>query len=202
MSTAGDERRELFIFPDGTQVEVIVFQPASSARRAPRRPQPALPDASAPERRPLPDCAVPPPPKEASQAEEPPHARETLHAQRSRGTDRATPATPAGAPAPAGSRVDVAPSACPVCGGEFVYPVEWERNSEGTWNLCLRCPECETRRRIILGRRGVEALNRTLYESIRALAEEAAAVSRRNFEEQAARLVKALSRDLILPMDF
>jgi hypothetical protein len=106
------------------------------------------------------------------------------------------------APPAEGAPVSHAPSACAVCGGAFVYPVDWARNRDGDWNVRLRCPECEAQRLIVLGREGVEDLNRTLYLRAQAMAREADQLSRRNFEEEAAKLVWALSLDLILPMDF
>lgn len=101
-----------------------------------------------------------------------------------------------------GARLTAAPSVCSRCAGEFLYPEDWERNREGGWNLLMRCPSCEARTRIVLGREAVEDLNRTLYRHAQALAREAEAQSRRNFEEEAQKLVRALARDLILPMDF
>lgn len=91
---------------------------------------------------------------------------------------------------------------CPVCGSSFVYPVDWDRTGAATWTLVLRCPECETRREVTLGRASVEQLNRELYYGARELARDADQLTRRNFEEEADRIVAALERDLILPMDF
>jgi hypothetical protein len=156
-----DDRLELFIFPDGTAVEIIVFA-AARGRRGVTEGRPlrgAAPSAATPGREPEP-------------------------------------------PKPDGQRVTSAPSMCPACGSELVYPVDWQRNCDGDWNLRLRCPNCEAQRRIVLGREGVEDLNRTLYRLTCALAREADTVSRRNFEEEAAKLVEALTLDLILPMDF
>ena len=55
---------------------------------------------------------------------------------------------------------------------------------------------------MLLDRAGVEEFNRELYFGTQALAREADLMSRRNFEEEAAKIVAALGRDLILPMDF
>ncbi len=68
--------------------------------------------------------------------------------------------------------------------------------------LQLRCPECETRREVTLGRASVEQFNRELYHGAQAIAREAARMMRRNFEEEVERIVAALERDLIQPMDF
>ncbi|HSL96133.1 MAG TPA: hypothetical protein VLA35_09495, partial [Thermoleophilia bacterium] len=94
------------------------------------------------------------------------------------------------------------PHVCPVCHSELVYPVDWQRTSDTAWRLRLRCPECETERDATLGRADVEEYNRHLYYGSQELAQAAQEISRRNFEEEAAKLVAALEMDLILPMDF
>lgn len=138
-----DYRIELFIFPDGTSMEMIVFD------------------------------------------------REACH----------EPIVKQASPA-AGPETEGGVHVCPLCGSPLVYPVDWHRNDEATWNLSLRCPNCETRRDVTLGREGVEELNRELYHGAQALNREAEVVTRRNFEEEAQKIVAALSRDLIQPMDF
>ena len=167
MGHGEDYRMELFIFPDGSAVEMIVFAQASA--RSP---------ASSP-----PMCD-----------------RETGPAERA--VERDFKPTATQAPPPVGPELQGPEHECPVCACDLVYPVDWERNSEARWNLFLRCPNCETQRRVVLGRDGVEALNREIYRGSQALAREADAMTRRNFAEESAKLVEALARDLILPMDF
>ena len=167
MGHGKDERRELFIFPDGSAVEMIVFAPASTPSQRPPRP-PCERDAGPAER-------------EAQSGAKP---------------------TATQAPPPAGQEPSGAAHECPLCGCDLVHPVDWERNSAASWNLLLRCPNCETQRSVILGREGVEAFNREIYLGAQALAREADSVTRRNFSEESAKLVEALARDLILPMDF
>jgi ribosomal protein S27E len=148
-------RIELFVFPDGTSVEMMVFDQMRQHRTA-HAPKSA-PAATAP----LPYCAPPPP------------LREDLEAHK-----------------------------CPVCGGTLVYPVDWDRTGPAAWTLELRCPDCETRREVTLGRASVEQFNRQLYFGAQALAREADKMVRSNFEDEVDRIVTALERDLILPMDF
>jgi hypothetical protein len=147
---------ELFVFPDGTSVELMVFDQLRQHRAAQARR--SAPAATAP----LPSCAPPPP-----------SLLEDLEAHK-----------------------------CPVCGGTLVYPVDWDRSGPSAWTLELRCPDCETRREVTLGRASVEQLNRELYFGAQALAREADQMIRRNFEDEVDRIVTALERDLILPMDF
>ncbi len=149
---------ELFVFPDGTSVEMIVFDAYA------RRPRAAAP------------------------------------ARRARTTANKTAPAPCCVPAP--PHEDPEAHACPVCGSLLVYPTDWERAGDSAWTLQLRCPECETRREVTLGRASVEHFNRELYQGAQAMAREAERLSRRNFEDEAERIVAALERDLILPMDF
>jgi hypothetical protein len=157
-----DYKIELFVFPDGTQVEMIVFDPAArkrgaavapagSARTAPARTMPT----------PAPCCVPAPPPPESPDAHR-----------------------------------------CPVCDSDLVYPIDWDRSGPASWTLILRCPECETRREVTLGRASVEEFNRELYQGAQEIARAADLMTRRNFEEEAERIVVALEHDLILPMDF
>ncbi len=163
-----DEYRiELFVFPDGTSVEMLVFNGERARRRSgDRSPQPsAAPHARAETEPPVaPSCGLSHTP--------PPCADETETA------------------------------ACPVCGGRLVYPVDWLRSGDASWDITLRCPECETRRDVTLGRAAVERFNRDLYQGAQTLAREAERMARRNFENEVERIVGALERDLILPMDF
>ena len=160
-------RLELFVFPDGTSVEMIVFA------RAPA-PSPA-PSGQTPER----DACQ-------SEREAQPNVKPTA----------------THAPPPAAQKPGVVAHECPLCSCDLVYPVDWERNSEATWNLELRCPNCETQRSVVLGREGIEAFNREIYLGSQAIAREADSMTRQNFAEESAKLVEALARDLILPMDF
>jgi DNA-directed RNA polymerase subunit RPC12/RpoP len=152
---------ELFVFPDGTSIEMIVFD--ADRRRdasAPTSPASRFRTADMPSTVPAP-CRVPPPLREDPDAH-----------------------------------------TCPVCGSRLVYPVDWERSGDTAWTLQLRCPECETRREVTLGRASVEHINRELYHGAQAMAHEAERMTRRNFEDEAERIVAALERDLIQPMDF
>jgi ribosomal protein S27E len=145
---------ELFVFPDGTSVEMMVFDEVR--RRRASSAAKAAPAATAPPR----PCAEPAP-------------QEDLEAHR-----------------------------CPACGGTLVYPLDWDRAGPASWALKLRCPDCETRREVTLGRASVERFNRELYLGAQALAREADRVTRSNFKDEADRIVAALERGLILPMDF
>lgn len=168
MAEADDIKTELFIFPDGTAVEIIVFD---------RQGVPAASHAGA--------CRAS---ASASPTAEPPVTA------RSAGADSTVALGPL--------HLEQDAHVCPVCGSPLVYPVDWARENDVSWSLALRCPECETRRHVLLDRTGVEQFNRELYLGAQAVAREADRQCRSNFEEESAKLVEALRKDLILPMDF
>ena len=152
-----DEYRvELFIFPDGMAIEMIVFDQDNEGHQ----PAAARPDS----------CGEP------------------LQAETT------------SPPVPASAETDV--NVCPVCRSALVYPTDWQRTGSATWELKLRCPNCETQRAVTLDREGVEQFNRVLYEGSEALAKQAEQLTRLHFEEEAERFVQALDEDQILPMDF
>jgi hypothetical protein len=154
---------ELFIFPDGTEVEMVVFDREAAPSRC--KPEGAW-------------SGHPAPP--------------TTHSAN----------LPAPPPPPAGPDAGDDARQCPVCACDLVYPIDWVRNSEASWNITLRCPNCETQRSVTLGRQGVERFNREQYHAAQALTREVETMSRRNFEDEASRIVEALANDHILPMDF
>jgi len=160
-------RMELFIFPDGTAIEMIVFAPEGALPKMSSRP--------------------------ACEHRGGPAERETQPEAKPTATQ---------APPPAGQQLNGVGHVCPLCDCDLVYPLDWQRNREASWNLMLRCPNCETQRHVVLGREGAEAFNREIYLGTQVLAREADSMTRRNFSEESEKLVEALARDLILPMDF
>jgi len=148
-----DYRVELFIFPDGMAIEMIVFDQDQDGAQ----PHPAA------------------------------------------AAERGEVAT-AEAVSCVQGEIDV--SVCPVCHSPLVYPTDWQRTGSATWELSLRCPNCETQRTITLDREGVERFNKVLYEGSEALARQSEQLTRLHFEEETERFVRALDEDLILPMDF
>ena len=183
-----DYRVELFIFPDGMAIEMLVFdqphaaaapqatpaqsasvltRPGQSARR--NRTAPATHEQSSLRRAAVSQCAVPQP-----------------------------PATPAATCDGEGA----APHRCPVCHSELVYPTDWERLDGDAWSLSLRCPNCETQRTVVLHREQVEHFNKVLYQGTELLTRQVELFARQRFEEDVHAFVAALERDLIQPSDF
>ena len=160
-----DYKIELFVFPDGTPVEMIVFDRGDRrGAAAPSAPRRAGRSAAAPSRsrRPAPCCVPAPPPPEDADAHH-----------------------------------------CPVCGSTLVYPIDWDRSGARQLDAASSAaPSARRGARSMLGRASVEEFNRELYHGAQAIAREADRMTRRNFEEEVERIVVALERDLILPMDF
>lgn len=154
-----DYRVELFIFPDGMTIEMIVFDQDQA------------------------DCS----PETCVSSE--------------RATAAVVDALERSAGSPAAVDEDDI-SVCPVCHSRLVYPTDWERTGSSTWELKLRCPNCETQRAVTLDREGVERFNRVLYEGSEALARQAEQLERVHFEEESERFFRALDEGSILPMDF
>ncbi len=170
-------RIEFFVFPDGTSVEMMVFDGAGDA--APIGSYHARGAGT----------------RDA-------HASESGSAGHTGTVPRVAP-SPCAAPPPATTvRSGLDARVCPLCGSAHVYPLDWQRRGENTWALFLRCPNCETHRDVVMDRPAVEQLNRELYKAHKAVEEESRETSRRNFQEEAERIVAALSSGLIQPMDF
>ena len=163
-----DYKIELFVFPDGTSLEILVFDGESARRRDGDR---------------------------THQTGAAPHA--CAEAQPTAASSCGLCRTP-----PQAHTDETEAASCPVCGSRLVYPVDWQRSGDASWDVTLRCPECETRRDVTLGRAAVERFNRDLYHGSQTLAREAEHMTRRNFEDEAERITSALQQDLILPMDF
>lgn len=172
---ADDYKIELFIFPDGTAIEMLVFDDALAT--GPGGGFEAVigggdwPSAE---------------PAAAEQREPSEHRRATKQQ------------TATLQPLPPDADVHV----CPMCGCDLVYPTDWTRLDGSLWRLSLRCPNCQLERDVALVREAVERFNRLLYHGAQVLAREAQELSRQHFEEEAEKLVAALRGDLILPMDF
>jgi len=184
-----DFRIELFVFPDGTEIEMLVFEkPVERTGGAAGRDEARC---ETPRRAAAADATSPAAREAAARGQADPAPTVTPE-------DVGRHQSGAGEAPEPGRR----PHVCPVCDSELVYPVDWQRTSDVAWLLRLRCPECETERDATLGRADVEEFNRRLYYGSQELAQAAQEISRRNFEEEAAKLVAALEMDLILPMDF
>lgn len=91
---------------------------------------------------------------------------------------------------------------CPECSGELVYPVGWEERRGDSWEITLRCPDCEWWHTGEFHDDEVERFDDALNDGTEELLGSLRAFARANMEEDVDRLIEALQSDLILPMDF
>ena len=94
---------------------------------------------------------------------------------------------------------------CPVCRGARVYPLDWRRVGPTTWELVLRCPDCETQRPATADRDAVHRFNIALYDAQELLVRQSELLAgrrRAGIQERVAAFVSALADDAIVPADF
>ncbi|HEV7807299.1 MAG TPA: hypothetical protein VGO80_15865 [Solirubrobacteraceae bacterium] len=102
---------------------------------------------------------------------------------------------------------DARPSApglhvCPDCACELVYPVAWEEADRASWEVSLRCPNCEWTSTGIFGEEAIQRFDETLDRGTEALVTDLRQLTRANMEEDVERFVLAISDGHILPEDF
>ena len=94
------------------------------------------------------------------------------------------------------------------CGCDFVYPMQWEeisfdeKTDKATWEMTLRCPECENIREGKFTDKQVGVLDQRLNEDTESLLLAIKNLSRSNMEEDVERISYALQHNAIEPMDF
>jgi hypothetical protein len=91
---------------------------------------------------------------------------------------------------------------CFDCGGELVYPVEWEEAGPENWSVLLHCPNCGIYREGVFAQETVERFDEELDRGSDALARDYKRLMRANMAEEIDRFVGALQADAILPEDF
>lgn len=91
---------------------------------------------------------------------------------------------------------------CPECSGELVYPVRWDERTGESWEITLRCPDCEWWHTGEFADDAVDEFDEILNDGTEQLLESLRTFARVNMEEDIERFVKALAIGLIEPMDF
>jgi hypothetical protein len=97
---------------------------------------------------------------------------------------------------------DQALHVCLDCGGELVYPVEWEEAGTENWSVLLHCPNCDVYREGVFAQDTVERFDEELDRGADALARDYKRLMRANMADEIERFVGALRSDAILPEDF
>jgi hypothetical protein len=91
---------------------------------------------------------------------------------------------------------------CEGCESELVYPTQWSEAEQNTWQVILRCPECESTREGTFGQASIDAFDERLDVGTSALVADLRRLTRANMSEEGERFIAALAVDAILPEDF
>jgi hypothetical protein len=90
---------------------------------------------------------------------------------------------------------------CERCDSELVQP-EWWEETDGGWQVGLRCPECEHRREGVFAQPAVDAFDERLNKGSDALTTAYRRAVRDNLVAEMERFSGALRAGAILPEDF
>jgi len=91
---------------------------------------------------------------------------------------------------------------CPRCASELVYPIDWAPAGRDSWNVGLRCPDCEWVGGGVYSQEVVDRFDRALDAGTQRLLGDLNLLARANIEEQIRSFVAALEANHILPEDF
>jgi hypothetical protein len=106
----------------------------------------------------------------------------------------------AAGPAPAERQLEL--HVCPDCDGRLVYPVDWAEIDRASWEVTLRCPNCEWGHTGVFDQETVERFDEELDHGTDSLVHDLKRLIHANMEEEIDRFSHALARDHILPEDF
>jgi hypothetical protein len=91
---------------------------------------------------------------------------------------------------------------CPDCDVRLVYPVHWTEVDRASWEVTLRCPNCEWIHTGVFDQETVERFDEELDRGTDSLVDDLKRLVQANMEEDIERFARALARDHILPEDF
>ena len=91
---------------------------------------------------------------------------------------------------------------CPVCTSELVYPVAWDEAGRTSWEVSLRCPNCEWTNTSVYDEEVIQRFDETLDLGTEALVADLRKLTRANMEADVERFVAAIYADYLLPEDF
>jgi hypothetical protein len=91
---------------------------------------------------------------------------------------------------------------CTACAGTYVQPIDWHESAGNSWEVELRCPECETVIHDVFTQREIDEYDSLLDEGTQELVADLRRLTRENMEREAGELAAALAADVILPEDF
>ncbi|MDO8507315.1 MAG: hypothetical protein Q7S53_01980 [bacterium] len=91
---------------------------------------------------------------------------------------------------------------CLFCGSNLVYPVERTQLNENGWKVAVRCPNCFGFRVECMHRDVMVGLIRNANKGREDLAKTFNQMAKKTMEEESDKMISALHRDQILPIDF
>jgi hypothetical protein len=91
---------------------------------------------------------------------------------------------------------------CPVCTSELVYPVAWEEAGPTSWEVSLRCPNCEWNHTNVYAEDAIQRFDEKLDEGTEGLVGDLRRLTRANMEADVDRFIRAIHGDHLLPEDF
>jgi hypothetical protein len=91
---------------------------------------------------------------------------------------------------------------CCECDSELVYPVQWSEVDRASWEVALRCPNCEWSHTGVFDQETVERFDEELDRGTDSLVDDLKRLIHANMEEEIDRFSEALDQDHILPEDF
>ena len=91
---------------------------------------------------------------------------------------------------------------CVNCDSHLVYPVQWEEADRRSWNVTLRCPECEWTEAGVFAQDQCDRFDDQLESGTEALSRDYKRLVTANMSEEIDRFAAALEADGILPSDF
>jgi hypothetical protein len=91
---------------------------------------------------------------------------------------------------------------CSECDSRLVYPVHWTEVDRASWEVTLRCPNCEWSHTGVFDQQTVEHFDEELDRGTDSLVDDLKRLIHANMEEEIDRFSRALVQDYILPEDF
>jgi hypothetical protein len=91
---------------------------------------------------------------------------------------------------------------CCECDSRLVYPVQWSEVDRESWEVTLRCPNCEWSHTGVFDQETVERFDEELDRGTDSLVDDLKRLIHANMEEEIDRFSQALVEDHILPEDF
>jgi hypothetical protein len=91
---------------------------------------------------------------------------------------------------------------CPECSSDLVYPLSWQECEGGTWTIERRCPNCEWYDIGAFDQAAIEPFDDIIEVGTEELLMELRTWSHSNMNDDIDRLIYAINRDLIQPIDF